>query len=329
MKKPLHSKDDGSHGPKVDLRVQLNMQKALEIMSSPKESEKFFFGALRPFAEGLAKEYSGNNYDINASDICAIIYLALWENNWSKLRAYKGECSMNQWAQKIGKQAVIQRLIEEHQMKAPKPTKPSDFRLKILSIAERETRSSIVEMADDPELIPVLRLYYVEKAPKADFEDYCGGPENARKLLKRAQNHLKERLLYTENPFDFALVAEDAEDPEIAWSDGFDREGEDNQENLRTLALIIGYSIDDPDHEVRFEEFLREFIVRNAKWNATERHVWFERFVHDADPVILGEEIGHTRGYVDNLFSKCHREFKTLIRKWSKAQGLNDSKREH
>lgn len=296
-----------------------NLEKAQLIMSDINFAHDFMFNVMRRKMASLASSYN-RFYGLNLSpdDVAHETMLALWSDNWAKLKTYRGDTSIYSYVALIASQAIHKSLIDDGFIPPKSPSSASDYRLTLLSISDPGLRQMIVDLVYRPNYHRVLTLRYVEKV---DFEEVeCDESERKeiKKILSNAEKMLIDQLINTENPFfDMALsrkVPSSIEVPLQPWHDRIQDEEElsDNHQKFRSVLAKIFMHNDSDDNA--FE--LANAIVVSLKWNAMRKEIFYERFFNRTPSKVIAEKfhIHYTR--VDNIYSQLRREFVLAAKGW-------------
>lgn len=300
------------------VRTDNALQLVKSIISDEHVAEEFFFKTMLPKMEALADSYNRSfGLDIKAEDVASATYLSCWEDNWAKLRAFKGETTPHAWVAKIASQATYQFLVDERYIDGVGNTKTNDYRLTIRSIDNVSLRQAIVDLVFVPEQHKALELYYVEKIPDKDFFKSFGHEDRAKALLKVAEKTLIELLLNTENPYaEMALSSKKAIGQEIQFQNWHDRidEGDvtENHQAFRDLLTRL-FTCEDWDANVHT---LINVIIESLEWTEVQKDVWRQRFIYETPSKELAEKYQVRNTWVDNVFSRLNKQFRIAIKTW-------------
>ncbi len=300
------------------VRTDNALQLVKSIISDEHVAEEFFFKTMLPKMEALADSYNRSfGLDIKAEDVASATYLSCWEDNWAKLRAFKGETTPHAWVAKIASQATYQFLVDERYIDGIGNTKTNDYRLTIRSIDNVSLRQAIVDLVFVPEQHKALELYYVEKIPDKEFFKSFGHEDKAKAILKVAEKTLIEQLLNTENPYaEMALSSKKTINPEIQFQNWHDRidEGDvsDNHQTFRDLLTRL-FTCEDWDANVHT---LINVIIESLEWSEVQEDVWRQRFIYETPSKELAEKYHVRNTWVDNVFSRLNKQFRIAIKTW-------------
>lgn len=288
------------------------------IMSDERVAEEFFFKTMLPKMAALADSYNRSfGLDIIAEDVAQATYLSCWEDNWAKLRAFKGDTTPHSWVAKIASQATYNMLVDEKYIADVAGTKTNDYRLTVRSIENDQLRQAIVDLVYVPEQHKALELFYVDKMSDKEFYKAFGNAEKAKETLKIAEKTLIEQLLNTENPFaEMALSTKKTINPEVQFQNWHDRidEGDvsENHQAFRDLLTRL-FKCEDWDENVNT---LISVIINSLGWDEVQEDVWRERFIHETPSKELAEKYHVRNTWVDNVFSRLNKQFRIAIKTW-------------
>lgn len=215
------------------------LAKVVNIIENAKVAANFFYKEMAPKMSAIASGYNTSfNVDLTAEDVATATYISCQEDDWAKLRSFKGDTTIHAWVAKIASQATYQILVEERFIDGVCKTKTNDYRLTIRSIEDKLLRKEIVGLVYVPEMHKALELYYVDKVTDKELAKAFNNAEEAKKWLNAGEKTLIEQLLNTENPFaEMALSLKKAVNPELQqqpWHDRIDDDGvSGNHRDLR------------------------------------------------------------------------------------------------
>lgn len=300
----------------------LHKENALElvrsIMNDNRVAEEFFFKTMRPKMAALADSYNRSfGLDILAEDVASAAFLSCWEDDWAKLRAFRGDTTPYAWVSKIASQATYQFLVDERYIDGVGNTKTNDYRLTIRSIENEQLRQAIVDLVFVPEQHKALELFYVDKMPDKEFFKAFGNENKAKELLKIAEKTLIEQLLNTENPYaELALSSKKSINPEVQFQNWHDRidDGDvsENHQEFRDLLTRL-FKCEDWDDNVNT---LINTIVKSLDWTEVQEDVWRQRFIYETPSKELAEKYNVRNTWVDNVFSRLNKQFRIAIKTW-------------
>lgn len=288
------------------------------IMTDPLFAEKFFFMEMYPKMSALAGSYNRSfGLDILPEDVCSVAYVSCWENDWAKLRPFKGETTPHAWIARIASQATYQFLVDEKYIDGVGNTKTNDYRLTVRGIEDKGLRQAIVDLVYIPDQHEALEMYYVKKIDEAAFVKAFGSVEKGKEILKVAEKTLIEQLLNTENPYaEMALSSKKTINPEIQFQTWHDRIDEgDVSDNHQALRDILTKLYDNEDWDANALQFINS-VVAELDWNEVQEKVWRERFFNETPSKELAIRFHVRNTWIDNTYSRLNKQFRIAVKTW-------------
>lgn len=288
------------------------------IIANERVAAHFFFVEMYPKMSALADSYNRSfGLDLVPEDVCRAAYLSCWENDWAKLRAFKGETTPHAWIARIASQATYQFLVDEKYIDGVGKTKTNDYRLTVRGIEEEWLRQAIVDLVFIPEQHEALELYYVKKQDEAAFAKIFGSVDKGKEILKVAEKTLIEQLLNTENPYaEMALSSKKNINPEIQWQTWHDRIDEgDVCDNLQVLRDLLTRLYNNEDWDSNAERFINS-VVDEMDWNDVQKEVWRERFFNETPSKVLALRFHVRNTWIDNTYSRLNKQFRIAVKTW-------------
>ena len=90
---------------------------------------------------------------------------------------------------------------------------------------------------------------------------------------------------------------------------------------VNPLADVFGTNLTDEEVREKTVAFLYDFSAK-LKWSDRDRYIWCRRFIINADPEGLAEEVGHDRAWLDTRYSRLNAKFKKAIKEWWRSHAL-------
>lgn len=302
------------------VRTEIALELVNKIMSDERVAEEFFFKTMLPKMAALADSYNRSfGLDILPEDVCCATYLTCWENDWAKLRSFKGDTTPHAWVARIASQATYQFLVDEKYIDGVGNTKTNDYRLTVRGIEDEFLRQAIVDLVFIPDQHKALELYYVKKIDEEAFAKVFDSVDTGKEILKVAEKTLIEQLLNTENPYaEMALSTKKVISPEIQWQTWHDRidDGDvsENHQAFRELLCQL-YNCEDWDENVGT---IVESIITTLEWNDVQTEVWRQRFFYDTPSKELAERFNVRNTWIDNTYSRLNKQFRIAVKTWWK-----------
>lgn len=288
------------------------------IIANERVAANFFFGEMLPKMKALADSYNRSfGLDLIPEDVCRAAYLSCWENDWAKLRAYKGDTTPHAWVARIASQATYQFLVDEKYIDGVGNTRTNDFRLTVRSISDEYLRQAIVDLVYIPDQHKALEMFYVKKIDEEAFAKAFGSAEQGTMILKIAEKTLIEQLLNTENPYaEMALSSKKIINPEMPFQPWHDRIDEgDVCDNLQVLRDLLTRLYNNEDWDSNAERFINS-IVDEMDWNDVQKEVWRERFFNDTPSKVLAIRYHVRNTWIDNTYSRLNKQFRIAVKTW-------------
>ena len=288
------------------------------IIANERVAANFFFGEMLPKMKALADSYNRSfGLDLIPEDVCRAAYLSCWENDWAKLRAYKGDTTPHAWVARIASQATYQFLVDEKYIDGVGNTRTNDFRLTVRSISDEYLRQAIVDLVYIPDQHKALEMFYVKKIDEEAFAKAFGSAEQGTMILKIAEKTLIEQLLNTENPYaEMALSSKKIINPEMPFQSWHDRIDEgDVCDNLQLLRDLLTRLYNNEDWDSNAERFINS-IVDEMDWNDVQKEVWRERFFNDTPSKVLAIRFHVRNTWIDNTYSRLNKQFRIAVKTW-------------
>lgn len=310
----IYEKDADAKGVRTEKALGL----VNKIMSDSRVAEDFFFKTMFPKMAALADSYNRSfGLDILAEDVASAAYLSCWEDDWAKLRSFKGDTTPHAWVSRIASQATYKFLVEERYIDGVGNTKTNDYRLTLRGIENVFLRQAIVDLVFIPDQHKALELFYVEKIPDKEFLKAFDNEEKAKETLKIAEKTLIEQLLNTENPYaEMALSYKKNINQEVQFQNWHDRIDEDyvseNHQAFRDLLTRL-FKCEDWDENVNT---LINTIITSLDWTDVQEDVWRQRFIYEIPSKELAEKYHVRNTWVDNVFSRLNKQFRIAVKTW-------------
>ena len=309
-------------------KAQLDQEAAEDIRkikSDPKFAADFFYETIKPMVRTIARKLC-NCYkeDIDPTDICTALYIALWDKGtWKRLDSYDYKGYFFSWLSLIATHEAF-RHFDSLGYRRFRAITTGNTRIRLLR-QPLEVRKAVVNLVEDKESYRYLKLRYIDRksvteiAKKLKLND-----EDIKKTKRVAERMLKVALISSNSEYiDIVLRRTDNpckyEDPDKAANIASKENGYDD---LPTVMHILKekYGISDqyPDFDARLEGFIR----KNAKGmgiRGKKIDIFIDRFVYDKKPVKIAEKFSVERSYVDNVKSNGTRRFKNYVLATCKA----------
>lgn len=309
-------------------KAQLDQEAAEDIRkikSDPKFAADFFYETIKPMVRTIARKLC-NCYkeDIDPTDICTALYIALWDKGtWKRLDSYDYKGYFFSWLSLIATHEAF-RHFDKLGYRRFRAITTGNTRIRLLR-QPLEVRKAVVNLVDDKESYRYLKLRYIDKKSVAEIAKKLKLNDEEIKTKKRvAERMLKINLINSKSEYlDVVLRRTDSpckyEDPDKAANIASKDSGYDD---LPTVMHLLkdkhGISDQYPDFDARLERYIRmnakEMGIRGKKID-----IFVQRFVYEEKPAKIAKRFSVERSYVDNVKSNGIRRFKNYVLATCKA----------
>ncbi len=309
-------------------KAQLDQEAAEDIRkikSDPKFAADFFYETIKPMVRTIARKLC-NCYkeDIDPTDICTALYIALWDKGtWKRLDSYDYKGYFFSWLSLIATHEAF-RHFDKLGYRRFRAITTGNTRIRLLR-QPLEVRKAVVNLVDDKESYRYLKLRYIDKKSVAEIAKKLKLNDEEIKTKKRvAERMLKINLINSKSEYlDVVLRRTDNpckyEDPDKAANIASKDSGYDD---LPTVMHLLkdkhGISDQYPDFDARLERYIRmnakEMGIRGKKID-----IFVQRFVYEEKPAKIAKRFSVERSYVDNVKSNGIRRFKNYVLATCKA----------
>ena len=309
-------------------KAQLDQEAAEDIRkikSDPKFAADFFYETIKPMVRTIARKLC-NCYkeDIDPTDICTALYIALWDKGtWKRLDSYDYKCYFFSWLSLIATHEAF-RHFDKLGYRRFRAITTGNTRIRLLR-QPLEVRKAVVNLVDDKESYRYLKLRYIDKKSVAEIAKKLKLNDEEIKTKKRvAERMLKVELINSNSEYlDLVLRRTDNPSRYVAPEKA---ENIANRENgyddlpivMHLLKDKYGISDQYPDFDARLEGYIRknakEMGIRGKKID-----IFVQRFVYEEKPVKIAKRFSVERSYVDNVKSNGIRRFKNYVLATCKA----------
>lgn len=309
-------------------KAQLDQEAAEDIRkikSDPKFAADFFYETIKPMVRTIARKLC-NCYkeDIDPTDICTALYIALWDKGtWKRLDSYDYKGYFFSWLSLIATHEAF-RHFDKLGYRRFRAITTGNTRIRLLR-QPLEVRKAVVNLVDDKESYRYLKLRYIDKKSVAEIAKKLKlNDEDMKKTKRVAERMLKINLINSKSEYlDIVLRRTDNpckyEDPDKAANIASKDSGYDD---LPTVMHLLkdkhGISDQYPDFDARLERYIRmnakEMGIRGKKID-----IFVQRFVYEEKPAKIAKRFSVERSYVDNVKSNGIRRFKNYVLATCKA----------
>ena len=257
---------------------------------------------------------------VDAKTISETLYLTLWaEGTWDALDSYNKKSTFFAWLRKVARNAVMERLEDEHWITGNNARTVGNTRLKLLSKPKLMCKTIIDELMVGSKYRSLLTAIYVDRLTKEEIMKSQNMDEaKFETVKKKAENKLKAALLQSPVEFYEEEVLRDKKGHIVTVSSEFAADMSEwcrEKTGVNPFADVFGIGLSDEEIREKTVEFLYEFSAM-LKWTDCDRYIWQQRFIKNADPEGLAGEVGHTRGWIDTRYSRLNKKFEVAIKEW-------------
>ena len=309
-------------------KAQLDQEAAeyiRKIKSDFRYAADFFYETIKPMVRSIARKLCDcYKEDIDPTDICNALYIALWDNGtWNRLDSYDYKGYFFSWLSLIATHEAF-RHFDKLGYRRFRAITTGNTRIRLLR-QPLEVRKDVVNLVEDKESYRYLKLRYIDKKSVAEIAKKLKlNDEDIKKTKRVAERMLKVALINSKSEYiDIVLRRTDNpckyEDPDKAANIASKENGYDDLPSvMHLLKEKHGISDQYPDFEIRLEKFIK----KNAKKMGIRAHkigIFIDRFVYDKKPVVIAEKYKVKRSKVDNVKSDGIRRFKKYVLSICKA----------
>lgn len=240
--------------------------------------------------------------------------------DWAPLKTYDKRCTFFAWLRKVAHNAVFQRLEKEHVIPEFRYRSVSNTRLAMLSQPVDTCEEVLNEMMLGSEYYPILHAIYVErKSADMIMRELNLNEKTFLAMKHKAESKLKDNLLRSVCFYEEDVLRNKSSNI-IRVSSEFVADIAEwckSKSEYNPLSDVWGVNLSDEEIKERTVAFLYEFSDK-LDWKDEDRYVWRKRFLENASPIHLAEQLNRTRGWVDTRYSRLNEKFNQAIKEWWK-----------
>ena len=263
----------------------------------------------------MKKDYG---VEIKPIDFSTIVYLALWSDGaWTPLATFEGRSSFYVWLRKVARNALVEWLIEEGQI-APRTKTAGNTRLVMMSQSPSLCKMAIDGLMVGSRYYRLLTAIYVDRLSKekimSRLDLTADGYEAAKKT---GEKYLKDALLRSVEFSEEDFIREKTKHVVTVSTEVVADLSEwcTSKMGFNPLADILGTNLSDEEVRQKTVDFLYNFSEK-MEWSDRDRYIWCRRFIVNADPEGLADEVGRSRAWLDTRYSRLNAKFKEAAKKW-------------
>lgn len=260
--------------------------------------------------------------DVKPDDVSTILYKTLWSNgSWTALNSYEGKSSFFAWLRKVAKNAVVETLEQEGQIKDVGSKTMGNTRLALLSQAPAKCKVVIDDMLKEGKYHGLLTAVYVDRLPQEKILKKMGIDEMEFETTKtKAENMLKDALLRSVE-FSEEDILRSKKNQTVLVSSEFMADAVQcyqDKVDANVFSDVFGTGLSDEEVRVKAVEFLYGFSSKLG-WSDCDRYIWCRRFIENVAPEDVAMEVDRDRAWLDTRYSRLNAKFKKAVKEWWKA----------
>lgn len=310
-----------------------NTEESQEIIdrlkSNTQFAQQFFYGTnnnscnISRFRSKIISQIK-QTYQVNVSieEFGNILYSHLWDNGtWNVLDKYSCKSSFFSWLSQVAQHEVVKKLKEMKVIDCTPERTTGNTRLLHTSVNPHVWEYILSELMSEGKEKELLMAVLVERRKKDSVKkELKMDDETFQKAWKKAENLLKDRIIRSGNSYYEELVLRDKSlcNIEVTGDAGMDLAKNIAAENEKSpLSDIFGVDLSQEEVQEKALKFLHRFS-KQLKWSDDDRQLWESRFIEDISPIVLAEQTGKERSWIDNRCSQLNARFKRAAKKWWK-----------
>ena len=257
---------------------------------------------------------------LKPEDFSTIVYLALWAGgSWGPLDSYAGRCSFYAWLRRVAKNAIMERLVEEHLIDDVRSRSVGKTRLALLSQSPSKCKMVLDDLMVGSKYHDLLTAIYVDRLPKEKIimKLHFKDANEFTAAKKAGENKLKDAMLRSVE-YSEADILRDKTKHVVMVSSEFVADLSEwckSKTDVSPLADVLGTDLTEEEVRVKTVEFLYDFSEK-LNWSDQDRYIWQHRFIVNADPESLALEVGRNRAWLDTRYSRLNAKFNKAIKQW-------------
>ena len=259
------------------------------------------------------------NYTMSALDFSTVIYEKLWDGGrWRPFNSYAGEKSFFSWLYKVTWRAISNYLEELGEIKIKRERTPGNTRLTMKKKSPMECQYIIGEIMPKGKSRDLLMDIYVDRISKDEvMQKYHFDTSQYKKARQRAEGKLKVLMLNSSTPLaDYVL--RDKSPRMVTVSSDFLYEIGDTYEDRSTASAfgeVLGVNLTRTEVQERIEPFVNNFF-HWMHWSDTDTQIWMERKLNNTPPLVLANQLGRRRDWVDTRLFRLNERFREAFLGW-------------
>ena len=278
--------------------------------------------------------------DVKPEDFSTVVYQAVWaEGSFSPLDTYLGQSSFFSWLKKVARNAIVEWLVDEHQINDVRSRTVGNTRLAMLSQAPSKCKLVIDDLMVGSKYHGLLTAIYVDKLPeekimkKLHIEDATeyeaakkAGENKLKDALLRSVEYSEENILRDKTKHVVTVSSEFVADLS---------EWVNSRVGMNPLSEVFGTNLTDEEVRLKTVEFLYDFSAKlwpekineadekdeqkrkeKEQKNKRDCYIWRRRFIENVASEDVALEVDHDHGWLDTRYSRLNVVFRKAIKQW-------------
>ena len=277
---------------------------------------------------------------IKPEDFSTIIYLALWaDGSWGPLDSYAGRCSFYAWLRRVAKNAIMERLVEEHLIDDVRSRTVGNTRLALFSQSPSKCKMVLDDLMVGSKYHGLLTAIYVDRLPEEKIMKKLRIKDNNEftAAKKAGENKLKDAMLrsveYSEED-----ILRDKTKHVVTVSSEFVADLSEwckSKTDVSPLSDVLGTDLTEEEVRQKAVDFLYDFSAKlwpekidkademdeqkrkeKEQKNKRDCYIWRRRFIQNVASEDVAMEVDHDRGWLDTRYSRLNVVFRKAIKQW-------------
>lgn len=256
---------------------------------------------------------------MSALDFSTVIYEKLWDGGrWRPFNSYAGEKSFFSWLYKVTWRAISNYLEELGEIKIKRERTPGNTRLTMKKKSPMECQYIIGEIMPKGKSRDLLMDIYVDRMSKDEvMQKYHFDTSQYKKARQRAEGKLKVLMLNSSTPLADYVLRDKSPRMVTVSSDFLYEIGETYEDRSTASAFgeVLGVNLTRTEVQERIEPFVNNFF-HWMHWSDTDTQIWMERKLNNTPPLVLANQLGRRRDWVDTRLFRLNERFREAFLGW-------------
>lgn len=259
--------------------------------------------------------------DVSVDEFGTILYRYLLnDGTWSVLDSYSCKSSFFSWLESIAFHEVIRELKDMKRINVNPERTSGNTRITWHSVPVKIRKAVIDELLWEEDLHDFMEAEFVDLLSESELASrFQLTAEQQDEIKKRAERKLRHRILNGDSIYGEYLLR-DKIPQNITVSCDFTLDFVQwlyVREEHNPLADVFGVNLTAEECDEKVSDFLYHFHEK-LNWSDEDRLIWQLRYIEDAKPVEVAEQLGKPRSWLDTRYSRLKKRFNEEIRLWWK-----------